>query len=38
VAVRTNVDLAGDDRITPETDLVEGGILHDTARPFGTFG
>ena len=38
VAVRTNVDLAGDDRVTTETHLVKGGILDDTARPFGTFG
>ena len=38
VAVRTDVDLAGDDRVTPETHLVKGGILDDTARPFGTFG
>lgn len=38
VTVRANVDLAGDNRITTKTHLVKGGVLDDSARPFGTFG
>ena len=38
VAVRADIDLAGDDRIASEAHLVEGGVLDDAARPFGTFG